>query len=248
MINKCINFIQNIIFAQSCMNCRRPSDTPNAICRECYPQLPTNRLCCRQCALPLKTETSHLCGHCQKTPPVFDSAFIPFRYAPPIDQWIWKFKFRNDQVSGKLLADLFIKKWHESPATIPEILIPVPLHASRLRQRGFNQSLWLARYIGNQLGIKVDSRSVRRNLKTPPQHELNMQQRKTVLTKAFTLKGNIKYRHAAIVDDVLTSGSTVNEISKLLRSKGCATIDCWAIARTANRIKQQSADLIQHDI
>ena len=232
MINKCINFIQNVVFAQSCMKCGRPSDTPRAICSECYPQLPANRFCCRQCALPLESEISQLCGHCQKTPPVFHSAFIPFRYEPPIDQWIWKFKFRNDLVSGKLLADLFLTKLLESNTAMPEILVPVPLHASRLRQRGFNQSLWLARYIGTQLGITLDSRSVRRNLKTPPQHELNMQKRTTMLRKAFTLNGDFAYQHAAIIDDVLTTGSTVNEISKLLGNNGCATIDCWAIART----------------
>lgn len=232
MINKCINFIQDIIFAQACMYCSQPADTPGAICSKCYPQLPANRFCCRQCALPLESKTSLLCGHCQKTPPLFQSAFIPFRYEPPIDQWIWKFKFRNDLVSGKLLADLFLTKLLESNTAMPEILVPVPLHASRLRQRGFNQSLWLARYIGAQLGISVDSRSVRRNLKTPPQHELNMQKRTTMLRRAFRLKGNVEYRHAAIVDDVLTTGSTVNEISKLLHNNGCQTIDCWAIART----------------
>jgi len=232
MINKCINFIQDVVFAQSCMNCGRPSDTPHAICSKCYPQLPENRLCCRQCALPLQTETSHLCGHCQKASPVFQSAFIPLRYESPIDQWIWKFKFRNDLVSGRLLAELFLQKWQEAGLAIPEILVPVPLHASRLRQRGFNQSLWLARYIGTELGIPVDSRTVRRNLKTPPQHELNLQKRTTILRKAFTLNGEFEYQNVAIIDDVLTTGSTVNEISKLLRNNGCETITCWAIART----------------
>jgi ComF family protein len=182
--------------------------------------------------LPLETENHQLCGQCQKTPPTFNSAFIPFRYEHPVDQWIWKFKFRNDLVSGKLLADLFLKKLLESRTAMPEILVPVPLHSSRVRQRGFNQSLWLARHIGKQLGIPVDSRSVRRRLKTPPQHELNIKKRTTILRNAFTLKGDIAHQHIAVVDDVLTSGSTMNEISKQLRHNGCTRIDCWAIART----------------
>ncbi|NNJ91919.1 MAG: ComF family protein [Gammaproteobacteria bacterium] len=183
--------------------------------------------------MPLESGNHQLCGQCQKTSPTFNSAFIPFRYEHPVDQWIWKFKFRNDLVSGKLLADLFLQKIFDSNIVMPEILVPVPLHSSRVRQRGFNQSLWLARHIGKQLGIPVDSRSVRRRLKTPPQHELNIKKRTTILRKAFTLNREFEHQHAAIVDDVLTSGSTMNEISKLLCNNGCATIDCWAIARTA---------------
>ena len=233
MINKCVNFIQGVIFAPSCLNCNQLSATATAICKSCYSRLPANRVCCRQCALPLASTNQQLCGHCQQTSPTFNSAFIPFRYEHPVDEWIWKFKFRNDLVSGKLLADLFLQKLAESNAVMPEILVPVPLHASRLRQRGFNQSHWLARHIGKQLGIPVNSRSVQRSLKTPPQHELNMKKRTTILRKAFALNGDFKHLHAAIVDDVLTTGSTVNEISKLLRSNGTKRIDCWAIARTA---------------
>ena len=232
MINKCINIVQNVIFAQSCMNCNQLSATQTAICSGCYPKLPANRVCCSQCALPLESADQLICGHCQKTPPVFNSAFIPFRYETPIDQWIWKFKFRNDLVSGKLLADLFLQQLFESQIAMPEILVPVPLHSSRLKQRGYNQSLWLAQRIGHQLGIPVDSRSVQRTLKTPPQHELNMKNRTSILKNAFTLKRDFKHKHVTIVDDVLTTGSTVNEISKLLRKNGCTTIDCWAIART----------------
>jgi ComF family protein len=232
MINKCINFIQEVVFAQSCLNCGRLSKTPSAICSQCLAKLPANGMCCRQCALPLESVQQLVCGHCQKTPPGFDSAFIPFIYSDPVDQWIWKFKFRNDLVSGKLLADLFLHQLRHSPTAMPEVLVPVPLHSSRLRQRGFNQSTWLARHVGRQLGIPVDYRTVERRLKTPPQHELDMKKRTSILRNAFMLNGNIGHHHVAIVDDVLTTGSTVNEITKLLRYSGCSRIDAWAIART----------------
>lgn len=232
MINKCTKFIQSLVFSQACISCNASTDTEIAICSDCASKLPENTQSCTQCAQPLKSSETLICPDCQQKPPVFQTAFIPFQYRQPIDQLIWKFKFRNDLVSGKLLADLFVKRLLESEKVFPEILIPVPLHPSRMRNRGYNQALWLAKQIQKSTGIPVNSQLVTRTLKTPPQHELDMHKRRTVLQHAFRVNHELHHQHIAIVDDVLTTGSTINEIARRIDSSGRIKIEAWALART----------------
>lgn len=237
MINKCINYIQSHLFPHACLNCGKNSERPIAICHKCEQQLPFNSPSCLQCASPLEQTRSSLCGQCQKNKPAFHTSLIPFRYQPPIQQWIINFKFNNDLVQGRALADLFCETLARKKLILPEVLIPVPLHPSRIRQRGYNQALLMATTISKKTGIPVDNELVRKVKKTLPQHELDQLSRLSNLNKAFKLAAQCNYRHIAIVDDVVTTTATVNEISCLLAKQGVEKIQVWALARSTGQHK-----------
>jgi ComF family protein len=216
------------------MICNHPADNPVAVCHDCSQKLPENPSSCSCCAAPLPSP-GRLCPQCQTNPPAFASSFIPFRYEKPLDQLIWKFKFRNNLVSGKLLADLFLQQLEQNAIELPEVIIPVPLHNSRLRQRGYNQASWLATQVGKRTGIPVDKQTLVKTTKTPAQHELGLRQRMHNLENAFQLTQTLRYRHVAIMDDVVTTGTTAGEISKLLLQNSQMTIQVWALARALGK-------------
>ena len=116
---------------------------------------------------------------------------------------------------------------------VPDVLIPVPLHYQRLRQRGYNQALELARPIAKMLGIPIDIRSCRRRKVTKEQSGLQAKQRKSNVRDAFEVTGDLRNRSIAIIDDVMTTGSTVNELAKQLMQAGATTVDVWVCARVA---------------
>ncbi len=113
----------------------------------------------------------------------------------------------------------------------PELLIPVPLHKHRYRQRQFNQATEIARPISQQLGIPLNLNACVRVRDTKPQFDLPAKQRKKNLRKAFAMKNAIHADHVAIIDDVVTTGNTVNEFAKLVRRSGVGKIDIWSFAR-----------------
>ncbi|MCW8890047.1 MAG: ComF family protein [Sedimenticola sp.] len=114
----------------------------------------------------------------------------------------------------------------------PELLIPVPLHPNRIKHRGFNQALELASVIGRELAIPVDHKHCRRLCDNTPQAGLNKLQRRSNIRGAFEIKNGLNVSHIALVDDVVTTGSTVNELARQLKKTGIQRIDVWAIART----------------
>ena len=120
-------------------------------------------------------------------------------------------------------------------SNLPECIIPVPLHPQRLRVRGFNQALELARIIAKQLNIPLNYSLCQRDKSTPFQSGLSAKQRKQNLKNAFIVTKPHAYKHVAIFDDVVTTGTTVNELAKQLKNSGVETIEVWAIARTQNK-------------
>lgn len=117
---------------------------------------------------------------------------------------------------------------------MPECIIPVPLHRRRLRQRGFNQALEIAKPLAKKLQLPVDFKTCIRTKHTRPQSELSAKKRQQNIKNAFTLKKPITAKHVAIVDDVMTTGNTVTELSALLRNNGVTTIEIWCCARAAS--------------
>jgi ComF family protein len=171
------------------------------------------------------------CGECQRHPPQFDSAHIPYRYAPPLLPFITGLKFHARLADARLLAELFLASYSAETSARPECLVPVPLHPHRLQERGYNQALEIARLLSDRLAIPIDNRLVQRRLHTPPQSELSGDHRRRNMRHAFEVKTAASYQHVAIVDDVVTTGSTVNELARVLRQAGVAKIEVWAIAR-----------------
>lgn len=140
-------------------------------------------------------------------------------------------KFKQKLLYAKLLGEMMGQKLAVEQRTMPELLIPVPLHVSRLRERGCNQALELAKPIAKMLNMKLDRNSVERVNNTAAQSTLPFQERKRNLKNAFVVKKPLCAKHVAIVDDVMTTGSTVEELSRVLRSCGVLEIEIWCCAR-----------------
>ncbi|MFA5676920.1 MAG: ComF family protein [Pseudomonas sp.] len=210
---------------------------PDCICTPCLSDLPWLGSACRQCALPLPSENM-LCGQCQQNPPAFSQVIAPFRYAFPLDSLIPAFKYQHKLTYGRLMARLLqqaiVHHYQERQQRLPDLVIPLPLHRSRQAQRGYNQALELARPIGRQLAIPLDRRNLMRQRATTPQQGLNAQQRRQNLQAAFNCRHpeRLLARHVALVDDVVTTGTTVNEASRTLLDAGAASVSIWCIART----------------
>jgi len=229
MVYHCIKNILSLLYPDHCQLCNAPAT--DGLCAGCRQELPHNHHGCGQCGLPLTLAQEAVCGHCLQHPPAVDRSLIPFLYTTPIDQLIGQFKFSAKLPQGRLLSRL-LGEHLERHATLPDLLIPVPLHPTRLRQRGYNQALELARPLSRRFGIPLEQRSCRRILQTRPQRELKKHQRKRNIRGAFQITGPLAATHIALVDDVVTTGCTVNELARHLKQAGVARVDVWAVART----------------
>ncbi len=200
----------------------------HALCNACIKDLPFLGPACPRCAMP--TTNSQLCGKCLHNPPQQDLSFSLFHYQEPIRRLIADFKYHDKLYLSQLFSQLMTEQLKKSP--LPQCLIPIPLHSKRLRQRGYNQSLELAKSISTQLNIPVNNDYLKRIINTEPQASLPFKQRKNNIQHAFSLIDANIPPHIAIIDDVLTTGHTANAAAKLLRQQGVETIEVWTIART----------------
>lgn len=181
-----------------------------------------------------------LCGFCFADLP-WAPAHLPdvvaFRYEEPIDDLIRDLKYRGALANARVLGVLLAEAVRDSHVELPQLLVPVPLHAARLRERGFNQACALARYAGRMLEIPYARGAVRRVRNTPSQTSLDMNERRRNVQGAFSVAGAraqarlVAAEHVAIVDDVMTTGSTVAELRAVLLAAGVGRVDVWAIAR-----------------
>lgn len=212
-----------------CLLCLAKDPSGLNLCQACRVDLPWLTLACPRCSLPLHYP-GQLCGTCQRHPPSFDTSIALFHYATPIDRLILELKFAAGLHHARLFAALLGTRLAKE--TVPDCIIPVPLHPSRQRERGFNQAIEIARPLSKQLGCPLDIESCIRIRPTPPQSLLSGSQRRSNLRGAFTLTRPLQARHVAVLDDVMTTGSTLNAVAKLLRQAGAERIDVWLCART----------------
>lgn len=201
------------------------------LCLACRKSLPWAGSQCARCALPLSaTAVEALCGRCQTQPPAFESCLSPFIYAAPLDHLLQRFKFNGRLEQARLLGELMAEWLGSVVETPPDVLIPVPLHAARLRERGFNQAVELARPIARRFGLPLDVCSVRRNLATSPQSDLSRKQRLKNIRGAFEVVQPVN-GHVVIIDDVMTTGSTADELARTLLRAGAERVEVWVCAR-----------------
>lgn len=198
------------------------------LCAACAAELPRNTSCCARCALPLPRAAA-LCGACQRKPPPWDAAWAPFRYGWPLDRLEARYKFGRDLAAGRALAEL----WRRIPApAAPLWILPVPLHRGRLRERGYNQALELARPLGRALGVPVRHDLLSRAHATTAQTELDAAARRRNVRGAFVLRAGAELpAHVAVLDDVMTTGATLAECARVLKRAGVARVEAWALAR-----------------
>ena len=255
-VNLC-SFFEQFLPNSICLLCRNPAKRPLPLCNGCEQDLPRLDFHCHRCAEPLATlaanplinqskpvlasEASYrICGRCLKQPPAFDRTLAPLRYDFPVNWLIQNYKHRFDHLSFAILSHLLLnhlRQQYSDSASWPDQLMPVPLHRQRLYQRGFNQAAELARWLGSQLSLPVNTRACQRQLNTPQQQGLSAKQRRRNLRKAFyidtqQLAARGHYRHIALIDDVFTTGSTAQAIAAQLKKAGVERIDVWCLART----------------
>jgi ComF family protein len=218
-----------------CLLCAAAGADGRDLCAGCTRDLALNTLCCPRCALPLESPAP-ACGECLKREPPFAAAWAPFRYGHPLDLLEARFKFRADLAAGRVLTELMIERAHIDAPAQPGLLIPIPLHRTRLRERGYNQALELARPLAQTLGLPLRHDLLLRAKATPPQTGLDAKARRRNLHRAFELAvtGTLP-DFVVIFDDVMTTGATLREAALTLRRAGVARVDVWALARAPLR-------------
>ena len=217
------------LFPARCVLCGDPGVAGRDLCAACERDLPWLETACERCAHPLPAPG--LCGACLRQPPPFAASTAVFHYAEPVTRLIAALKFRGRLAHARLLAELAAVHFAHIPER-PELLIPVPLHPSRLRQRGYNQALELARPLGHRLGIPIDYRLCQRTRATAPQSDLPAKERRRNVRGAFAVNRPLTVAHVVVFDDVVTTGHTVAELARVLRRAGAARVDVWCLART----------------
>lgn len=227
-----IDIIQDFLFPPTCLLCGNPGFDSRDLCHSCYRHLPRNSQCCFQCAevLEIPATTPALCGRCLAKQPAFDRTYAPFIHQGAIRHLITTLKFSAHHPNARLLG-LLLAEHLKQFAEKPDCILPVPLHKTRYRQRGFNQAIEIAGILSNELQIPLELASCQRHRDTPHQIRLSAKQRRKNLKRAFSLVKPIRARHVAIVDDVMTTGSTVHELAALLKKSGVSKVDIWVCAR-----------------
>lgn len=215
-----------------CVRCHGNADR-YLLCDGCWRELPWNTAACRLCALPLVSREQSLCKTCAHRAPPQDAACIPWRYEAPLDHWLQQLKFdRRLQLLPTLSAAL-VEQLARRSQPLPPWVLPVPLHPERLRQRGFNQAVEIGRRLARALDLELQPEALRRTRATPVQsRSASAAQRRRNVRGAFEAQIDLRGRSVAIVDDVVTTGSTVQEVARVCRRAGAERVEVWAIART----------------
>ncbi|MEX3020326.1 DNA utilization protein GntX [Kluyvera sp. STS39-E] len=216
-----------------CWLCKMPLALPAwGVCSRCAKTLFSKMCGCPQCGLP-STSAETPCGRCLQKPPPWQRMVAVNDYCPPLSQMVHRFKFRGQAELAPTLARLLLLAvLKQSGLPPPDRLISVPLWQRRHWRRGFNQSELLCQALSAWLPCEYDSQTVIRIRPTATQHELNARLRRHNLRNAFQLEFSVQGRHMVIVDDVVTTGSTAAEISRLLLRNGAASVQVWCLCRT----------------
>jgi ComF family protein len=229
-------------FPPSCALCDQPAEGTLDLCAACRRSLPWLGQACYLCAHPIEDPGGYadpdprehlICGRCIRKPPRFDRSYCAFVYHEPVSWLVQRLKY-NGQLAGiRILSELLRESLQAQVHDWPELIVPVPLHSRRLRVRGFNQALEIARPLAKAFGIALADNICQRQRDTQPQSELPAEQRAGNVRNAFQMRGDLPAKHVAIVDDVVTTGATVNELARLLKQRGAESVQIWAVARTA---------------
>lgn len=227
--------IAALLWPSTCVLCGQRGQPALDLCAPCERDLPRNDWACVRCAMPLASaaSTAEVCGACLRRAPLFDACVAPFRYGYPLDRLIHGLKYRRQTACGRVLGGLLAAHLRRRPRTdLPQLLIPTPLAPRRYRTRGFNQAHEIALPLARALQIPIRSDLLIRQRETDEQAELRQAARRRNVRSAFTLVKPLPVAHVAVLDDVITTGSTANEMAKVLRRAGAVRVEVWAIARS----------------
>jgi len=223
----------SILLPQDCQLCTAASGAA-LLCRGCRDSLPrSGAACCPQCAMPSAANTP--CGACQRRPPHFDATHAALRYAFPANCLIQSLKYNARLPVAVLLAELLLEHQRTAGAPLPDAFVPMPLHPARLATRGYNQAVEITRHIARALQRPMLASTAVRLRDTPPQAGLPLERRRANLRHAFACDGrndSIAGLSVVVIDDVMTTGASLNELARVLKRAGAARVENWIAART----------------
>lgn len=226
-----------LLLPPACLLCgeRLPGGTPAVefcpACRDGLPRPAPAR--CPICAIAYRIPNpgSHHCESCLRQPPPFTRVYSVGPYAGTLQEAIQHFKYRGQLPLERPLGILLTEAVRTGGETLPDLVIPVPLHRRRLRERGYNQALQLSRQLGRNLGVPVAPRLLQRVRETAPQQGLDAVSRRSNLKGAFAVTGVVAGRRLLLVDDVMTTGATVRACAGILRQAGAASVEVAVLGR-----------------
>jgi ComF family protein len=225
-INNCL------FFAQNCILCDRQCSAVGSICKDCWSDLPWQTQTCKRCAIIISASNADICKDCLKKKPHFDHTIAAFNYLFPIDIILPKIKKQQARHHMKWLTQALASKIiAQQNLHLPQAIIPVPLSNIKQLIKGYNQTEQLCLELNKLLHIDINTHLVKKTKETPSQAKLKAKERKKNLINAFCAK-KTPLTHVAIVDDVMTTGATANEIAKELKKVGVKKVDLWILART----------------
>ena len=238
-LNRCTE-IGHSLLSPACLLCggiaRATTGVParSVLCEPCAAALPAlPAVHCRICAVPL--ESGSVCGPCLRRPPHFDRVIAAYTYSYPVDALVHALKYGGELAVARLLGEALAG----IEASRPDLLIPMPLSPQRLRERGFNQAQEIARLVGARLQIEVAPDICRKIVETPPQATLPWKERARNVRGAFVCDADLEGLRVAVVDDVITTGSTLNEFARVLRRTGAIEVAGWVVARTPSDVTRR---------
>lgn len=218
----------DLLLPQDCLLCLAPARN-QLLCPACHNDLPwLPKAVCPICALP--TVAGAVCGACLSKPPAFDATLASFRYSFPLDRLIQTLKYRHNLATVEFLATA-LQQTAAPHAMDVDLLLALPLSAQRLAARGFNQSLELARPLAQELQLPLAVAGYSRTLNTPPQARLPWQARQKNIRGAFRCALDLSDKHVVVIDDVMTTGATLNEFARTLKKQGARRVSNWVVAR-----------------
>lgn len=221
-----------ILTSGFCYLCASSCYGRNALCCACLDDLLLNTKACPACGRA--DAADRICAGClEQSWPHIDTTWCLFQYHYPVNHLIHAMKFKQGIDVANYLGKILAKAYSLEQKPLPDCIIPIPLHTSRLIARGYNQSVELARPLSRQLGLPLKTASCKRVRATLPQTDLPAKKRKRNVRNAFAVTGNIACDHVLLIDDVITTGSTVNELARTLRLAGVSKVDVLACARTS---------------
>ena len=220
-------FIERL-FKHTCLLCGVAASAER-LCGRCRDDLPHHTLLhCPQCAIP--TPAGQICGACLRHPPAYDRTIAAFSYRFPVDQLIPALKYHSRLAIAQVLGQHLAQAVAARPR--PDLLIPMPLHPARIRQRGFNHATEIGRVVAGSLNLTLDFECCKRVRDTPPQVALAYDQRRRNVRGAFVCEMDLTGKRIALIDDVMTTGTSLDELAKTLKKAGATEVETWVVART----------------
>ncbi len=229
-----LDIVLGIVGYRACMLCGSQVGPNGVLCRACWSDLPWAGSGCTRCATPMPV--AGICPACQQKPPAFDRSHAALDFTTPARELVHRLKFRGDLAAGRVLGEALATVVARYGQTGADLMVPVPLHPHRLRERGYNQAGEIARVVAWRVGVPIAARCCIRIRDTQAQADLgHAQERRRNLTGAFKVVQDIGGKHVAVVDDVMTTGTTVAELARMLRRAGATRVDVWTCCRAGLR-------------